>query len=112
MSVEPRDPDYEQRVRTSFAGLMATFVAELGSVAPGAVEIEVACSPGLTQQDEFFHAGLGAAVLAGTCSCAAPTLMAPGMPVLTVDIEVNLLAPRSASPCGGAGRSQHHGLPG
>ena len=40
---EPRDPDYEQRVRKSFAGkgLMATFAAELGSVQPGAGEIEV-----------------------------------------------------------------------
>ncbi|MGP4019734.1 PaaI family thioesterase [Saccharopolyspora sp. 5N708] len=92
---EPRDPDYEQRVRESFArqGLMATFAAELRSIKPGAVEIEVPFSPGLTQQDEFFHAGVGIAILDSACGYSAFTLMAPGMRVLTVELKVNLLAP-------------------
>lgn len=92
---EPRDPDYEQRVRESFAqqGLMATFAAELRSIEPGVVEIEVPFSPGLTQQDEFFHAGVGIAILDNACGYSALTLMAPGMRVLTVELKVNLLAP-------------------
>jgi uncharacterized protein (TIGR00369 family) len=92
---EPGDPDYEQRARESFArqGLLATFGAELRSIKPGAVEIEVPFSPGLTQQDDFFHAGVGIAVLDSACGYAAFTLMAPGMRVLTVELEVNLLAP-------------------
>lgn len=55
---EPRDPDYEQKVRESFAkqGLLATFCAELRTVTPGMVEIEVPFSRALTQQDDFFHA--------------------------------------------------------
>lgn len=91
----PRDPDYEQRVRKSFAGqgLMATFAAELASVSPGVVEIEVPFAPGLTQQDEFFHAGVGIALLDSACGYSALTLMAPGMRVLTVELKVNLLAP-------------------
>ena len=92
---EARDPDYEQRVRESFAqqGLLATLGAELRSVEPGAVEIEVPFSPGLTQQDGFFHAGVSIAILDSACGYSAFTLMAPGTRVLTVELKVNLLAP-------------------
>jgi uncharacterized protein (TIGR00369 family) len=95
LAFEPGDPDYEQRVRDTFArqGLMATFAAELRSIKPGAVEIEVPFSPGLSQQDAFFHAGVGIAILDSACGCAAFTLMAPGMRVLTVELKINLLAP-------------------
>ncbi|WP_292974741.1 PaaI family thioesterase [Mycobacterium sp.] len=92
---EPRDPEFEQRVRDSFArqGLMTTFAAGLLRVQPGVVEIEVPFSPKLTQQDDFFHAGVGIAVLDSACGYAALTLMAPGTRVLTVELKVNLLAP-------------------
>lgn len=92
---EPRDPDYEHRVRDSFArqGLLATFAAGLGSVTPGAVEIEVPFSAGLTQQDGFFHGGVAITILDSACGYAALTLMAPGWRVLTVELKVNLLAP-------------------
>jgi acyl-coenzyme A thioesterase PaaI-like protein len=92
---EPGGPGYEHRVRENFArqGLMATLAAELRSIKPGAVEIEVPFSPGLSQQDDFFHAGVGIAILDSACGCAAFTLMAPGTRVLTVELKVNLLAP-------------------
>jgi uncharacterized protein (TIGR00369 family) len=92
---EPRDPDYEQRGREAFAqqGLMATFGAELRRIEPGVVEIEVPFSQALTQQDEFFHAGVGIAILDTACGFAAFTLMPPGTRVLTVELKVNLLAP-------------------
>jgi uncharacterized protein (TIGR00369 family) len=92
---EPRDPNFEKRVRESLArqGLLATFAAELRSVEPGAVDIEVPFSPGLTQQDDFFHAGVTIAILDSACGYAALTLMTPGMRVLTVELKVNLLAP-------------------
>jgi uncharacterized protein (TIGR00369 family) len=82
-------------VRDSFAqqGLLATFAAELRSVQPGLVEIEVPFSPGLTQQDGFFHAGVGIAILDSACGYSALTLMAEGTRVLTVELKVNLLAP-------------------
>jgi uncharacterized protein (TIGR00369 family) len=94
-SFEPRDPDFEERVRASFAGqgLMATFAAELARVEPGTVEIDVPFSPGLTQQDEFFHAGVAIAALDSACGYSALTLMPQGMRVLTVELKVNLLAP-------------------
>ena len=92
---EPRDPDFEVRVRESLArqGLLATFAAELRSVRPGAVDIEVPYSPALTQQDGFFHAGVTIAILDSACGYAALTLMKPDMRVLTVELKVNLLAP-------------------
>ena len=92
---EPRDPNFEKRVRESFArqGLLATFAAELRRVEPGAVDIEVPFAPGLTQQDDFFHAGVTIAILDSACGYAALTLMNPGMRVLTVELKVNLLAP-------------------
>src|ERR1700748_1106825 len=92
---EPANPDYEQRARETFArqGLMATFAAELRSIEPGAVEIEVPFSPELSQQDAFFHAGVGIAILDSACGCAAFTLMPAGTRVLTVELKVNLLAP-------------------
>ena len=72
---------------------MATFGAELRRIEPGVVEIEVPFSRALTQQDEFFHAGVGIAILDTACGFAAFTLMPPGTRVLTVELKVNLLAP-------------------
>ncbi len=74
-------------------GLMATFGAELHTVEPGEVEIEVPYLPGLTQQDGFFHAGVTIAILDSACGYSALTLMAPGSRVLTVELKVNLLSP-------------------
>jgi uncharacterized protein (TIGR00369 family) len=92
---EPRDPDYRQRVRESFArqGLLATFAAQLETIEPGVVEIHVPFSTGLTQQDNFFHAGVGIAALDSACGYAALSLMAPARRVLTVELKVNLLSP-------------------
>ncbi|MGH3095607.1 MAG: PaaI family thioesterase [Streptosporangiales bacterium] len=92
---EPTDPGYEQRVRESFdrQGLLETFAAALRSVRPGAVEIDVPFSSRLTQQDGFFHAGVGIAILDSACGYSALTLMAPGLRVLTVELKVNLLTP-------------------
>jgi uncharacterized protein (TIGR00369 family) len=72
---------------------MATFGAELRRIAPGVVEIEVPFSPALTQQDDFFHAGVGIAILDTACGFAAFTLMPAETRVLTVELKVNLLAP-------------------
>jgi uncharacterized protein (TIGR00369 family) len=92
---EPRDPNFDMRVRDSLAqqGLLTTFAAEIRSVATGAVDIEVPFSPSLTQQDGFFHAGVTIAILDSACGYAALTLMTPGTRVLTVELKVNLLAP-------------------
>ena len=92
---EPRNPLYEQRVRDSFAlqGVMHHMGAQLGLIAPGAVDIELAWAKELTQQHGFLHAGVVSAALDSACGYAAFTLMEPDAEVLTIEFKINLLAP-------------------
>ncbi len=89
------DPDFEARVRESFArqGLMATLGASLTEVAPGRCTIELPFDQGLTQQDGFFHAGAVGAVADSAGGYAGWTLMGPGTRVLTIEYKLNLVAP-------------------
>jgi uncharacterized protein (TIGR00369 family) len=91
---QTRDPEFEARVRASFArqGLMSTFAANLERVEPGLVEIVVPFADQLTQQDGFLHAGVVIAALDSACGYAALALMEPGFNVLTVELKVNLLS--------------------
>jgi uncharacterized protein (TIGR00369 family) len=89
------DPNYEERVRASFArqNAMATIGARLTLVTPGIVEIEMPFSPALTQQHGFLHAGVISAALDSACGYAAFSLMPENAAVLTIEFKVNLLAP-------------------
>jgi uncharacterized protein (TIGR00369 family) len=91
----PRDPDFERRVRASYArqAAMATLGATLVRVAPGAVVIELPFRADLTQQHGFLHAGIVTTVMDSACGYAAMSLMEPGAAVLSVEFKVNLLAP-------------------
>lgn len=92
---EPRNPLYAQRVRDSFTlqGVMHHMGAQLGLIAPGAVDIELAWAKELTQQHGFLHAGVVSAALDSACGYAAFTLMVPDAEVLTIEFKINLLAP-------------------
>ncbi len=89
------DPNYEERVRASFARqhAMATIGAELTLVTPGIVEVEMPFAPGLTQQHGFLHAGVISAALDTACGYAALSIMPQNAAVLTIEFKVNLLAP-------------------
>lgn len=89
------DPDYEERVRASFArqAAMTTIGARLALVTPGIVEIEMPFSPALTQQHGFLHAGVISTALDSACGYAAFSLMPENAAVLTIEFKVNLLAP-------------------
>lgn len=91
----PPDPDFERRVRDSFArqAVMQTIGARLLRVEPGETEIELAIVPGLGQQNGFLHAGIVTTVLDSACGYAAHSLMPAGSDVLSVEFKVNLLAP-------------------
>jgi uncharacterized protein (TIGR00369 family) len=91
----PRDPDFERRVRASYArqAAMATLGATLVRVAPGGVVIELPFRADLTQQHGFLHAGIVTTVMDSACGYAAMSLMDPGAAVLSVEFKVNLLAP-------------------
>jgi uncharacterized protein (TIGR00369 family) len=91
----PRDPDYEQRVRASFArqAAMATLGVTLVRVAPGEVVLELQFRQELTQQHGFLHAGIVTSVMDSACGYAALSLMERGAGVVSVEFKVNLLAP-------------------
>lgn len=89
------DADYEERVRSSFARqvVMSTIGAELTSVTPGTIEIEMPYSTALTQQHGFLHAGIISTALDSACGYAAYSLMPPEAAVLTIEFKLNMLSP-------------------
>jgi uncharacterized protein (TIGR00369 family) len=89
------DEKFETRVRESFSrqGLMKHLGAELVEVAPGQATIRVPFRCELTQQHNYFHAGVSGAIADSACGYAAYTLMPTGSSVLTVEYKLNLLAP-------------------
>ena len=90
-----QDPGYERRVRESFArqGMMKHLGAELVSLGPGTAEIRATLRPELTQQHNYFHAGVSGTIGDSACGYAAYTLMPADSTVLTVEYKINLLAP-------------------
>lgn len=97
---EVRDPDFEARVRSSFARqtVMGHIGAQLVRVDPSEVEISLPFRLELTQQHDFVHAGIVATILDSACGYAAFSLMDAGSGVLTIEYKINLLAPaRGAS---------------
>jgi uncharacterized protein (TIGR00369 family) len=93
--LEPRDPDFERRVRTSFTRQAAMQLLGVGveRVAPGAVDLTLPFRADLTQQHGFLHAGIVTTVVDSACGYAALSLMEPGVAVLSVEFKVQLLAP-------------------
>ena len=91
----PRDPDYERRVRDSFARqtLMTTIGAEMAEVGPGTCTLAMAYRRDLCQQHGFLHAGVTTALADSAAGYAAYSLMPPGSSVLTVEYKINLMAP-------------------
>lgn len=92
---EAQDPEFKLRVEEGFArqGLMKHLGAELVSLQPGGAEIRVPFRSELTQQHDYFHAGVTGAIADSACGYAAYTLMAADSSVLTVEYKMNLLAP-------------------
>ena len=69
-SFEPKDADYQARVRASFD-----------------------YSQSYAQQHGFLHAGIVASALDSACGYAAFSLMPADAAVLTIEFNINLLAP-------------------
>lgn len=92
---QPRDTDFEQRVRTSFARqpAMALIGAELTTVEPGRVEVQLAHRRELTQQHGYIHGGIVGMIADNAAGFAANTLTAAETSVLTVEYKLNLIAP-------------------
>lgn len=92
---EPRNPDFEARVRDSFARqrFMEHIGASLEVVEPGYVEVHLPYREELTQQHGFIHGGALATIADNAAGYAAFTLMAADTSILTVEYKLNILRP-------------------
>ncbi len=108
---EPRDPDFDARVRASF--VRQTFMNFLGarilSVAPGAVEVELTLRRELEPQHGFAHAGVAWSIADNAAGYASQSLMAADDGVLTVELKINLLAPAKGERLVARGRVERAG---
>jgi uncharacterized protein (TIGR00369 family) len=95
MNHQPRNPDFEARVRDSFARqrAMGLIGARMTRVEPGRVEIELPVRDDLGQQHGFVHGGIVGMIADSAGGYAAFTLMPAVASVLTVEYKVNMLAP-------------------
>lgn len=91
---KPRDPDWQAKVRTSFArqAVMETIGARILALQPGRCEIELPYRRDLCQQHGYLHAGITTAIADSAAGYAAFSLMPAGSSVLTVEFKVNLMA--------------------
>jgi uncharacterized protein (TIGR00369 family) len=99
MSLQPPDPDFEERVRKSFArqAFMTTLGARLVVVEAGRVAVELPFRADLTQQHGFLHAGVVASAADSACGYAALSLMPAGAGVLSVEFKINLMKPAAGT---------------
>jgi uncharacterized protein (TIGR00369 family) len=102
----PSDPEFESRIRSSFArqGLMKTIGANLVKVAPGEAAIELPYSKAITQQHGFVHAGIVSTLADNACGYAAYTIMPADSDILGVENKINFLAPAKGERFVGIGR--------
>jgi uncharacterized protein (TIGR00369 family) len=103
---KPRDPDWDKKVRDSFARqtVMTTIGARVAALRPGYCEIELPYRSDLCQQHGFLHAGITTTIADSAAGYAAFSLMPPGSSVLTVEFKVNLMAPAAGEVFFGRGK--------
>jgi uncharacterized protein (TIGR00369 family) len=92
---EPKDANFEARVRSSFARqiAMATLGIEIIGLKAGEIELKMPYTAAYTQQHGFIHAGIITTALDSACGYAAFSLMPVDAAVLTVEFKTNLMAP-------------------
>ena len=91
----PLNPDFEARVRASFArqAAMTLIGARMVTVEPGRCVIELPSREDLTQQHGFVHGGVVGMIADSAGGYAGFTLMPADASVLTVEYKINMLAP-------------------
>jgi len=92
---EPRDPDWNAKVRASFTRqtFMQTIGAKLVSLSPGRCEVELPFRADLCQQNGYLHGGLVTTIAANATGYAAFSLMPANSSVLGTEYKINLLNP-------------------
>ena len=108
---EPKYPDYQAKVKKSFAdqAVMKTIGASIEAIGAGEIEIEFPYQSSLTQQNGFIHAGIVSTVLDSACGYAAFSLMPEDTSVLTIEFKVNLLSPAKGDRFRGYGKVKKAG---
>ncbi len=94
-ALKPMNPAFDEVIATSFEaqGLMRTIGAQLRSVAPGRVVIELPYSGAVAQQQSLFHGAAIGAIGDVAGGYAALSLMPAGSEVVTVEYKVNFIRP-------------------
>jgi uncharacterized protein (TIGR00369 family) len=89
------DPNFEARVRASFARQQAMdhLGAYLSEVTAGRCEIRLPYKPELSQQHGFFHGGIIGTIADSAAGYAGFSLMPADAAVLTVEYKMNIVAP-------------------
>lgn len=92
---EPRDPDWDAKVRDSFARQpFARLIGfRLAALEPGRAEFRLPFRDDLTQQHGLVHGGAIATLADNASAYAAFSLMPPGSAPLTVEFKLNYMAP-------------------
>jgi len=95
MPMEPRDPDWDAKVRASFARqtFMDTIGGRIAALSPGYCEVELPFRSDLCQQNGYLHGGVVTTIAANATGYAAFSLMPPNSSVLGVDYKISLLNP-------------------
>ncbi|TCO72989.1 PaaI family thioesterase [Rhodovulum euryhalinum] len=95
MSHAPRNPDFAETVRTSFArqGMMQSLGAEIILLTPGRIEIAAPIRAEFGQQQGMAHAGFTFALGDSAGGYAALSLMPGQHEVVTSEMTIHLLAP-------------------
>ena len=108
---EPKYPDYQAKVKKSFAdqAVMKTIGASIEAIGAGEIEIEFPYQSSLTQQNGFIHAGIVSTVLDSACGYAAFSLMPEDASVLTIEFKINLLSPAKVDRFRGYGKVKKAG---
>lgn len=94
----PRDPDFDGRVRASFAAQSAMKTLQIGLVAvqPGEIIMQLEKSDQLLQQQGFVHGGVLTAGLDSACGFAALTLSAANVEVLSIEFKTSFFRPAAS----------------
>jgi uncharacterized protein (TIGR00369 family) len=93
--LQPANPAFEEVIRASFAtqGLMRTLGAQLRTVLPGRVIIELPAGVAVFQQQGMFHGGAIGAIGDVAGGYASLSLMPAGSEVVTVEYKINFVRP-------------------
>src|ERR1700749_3910500 len=92
-SLTIRDPNYVERIRTSFGtqGFLRHVTARIEDVGPGRCVIVADFRAELAQQNGYFHGGLIGTLADAAGASAASTLIEDRQYLLTAEYKVNFL---------------------